>query len=168
MGGLRRDMRGEVFLLTLVVTLVPLVRPQCQVEVNPENVVGTQLEGSWIPDSNMNGWLSPTISAELDIKEFKFYKNETVPFPEGVCNSVTVFIAGELTMVDVEGEAEVVSFILTVIEGNSHVVRYSSQYDVLDSFNVMLARAEDPQNDILFTGDDHNTEGFLAWKRQID
>ena len=32
----------------------------------------------------------------------------------------------------------------------------------------MLARAEDPENDILFTGDDHNSEGFLAWKRQID
>ena len=64
-------MRGEMFLLFLVVTLVPLVRPQCLVESSPENVVGTQLEGSWIPDSNMNSWLSPTISAELDIKEFK-------------------------------------------------------------------------------------------------
>merc|ERR1712241_545151 len=63
---------------------------------------------------------------------------------------------------------QVASFILTAIEGNPHVIRYSSKYDILDSFNVMLARAEDPQNDILFTGDDHNTEGFLAWKRQID
>ena len=64
-------MRGEMFLLILVVALVPLVRSQCQVEYNPENVLGTQLEGSWIPDSSMNSWLSPTISAELDIKEFK-------------------------------------------------------------------------------------------------
>ena len=55
-----------------------------------------------------------------------------------------------------------------MIEGNPHVVRYSAQYNILDSFNVMLARAEDPENDILFTGDDHNSEGFLAWKRQID
>ena len=62
----------------------------------------------------------------------------------------------------------VASFILTVIEGNPHVIRYSAQWNVLDSFNVMLARAENPQDDILFTGDDHNTEGFLAWKRQID
>merc|ERR1712110_679673 len=161
--------RGEMLLLlSLVVSLLALARPQCQVEPNPENVVSTQLEGSWIPDSSMNSWLSPTISAELDIKEFKFYKNESVPFPEGVCNSLTVFLEGELTVVDIEGETEVASFILTTIEGNPHVIRYSSQYDILDSFNVMLARAEDPQNDILFTGDDHNTEGFLAWKRQID
>lgn len=55
-----------------------------------------------------------------------------------------------------------------MLDGNPHVVRYSAQYEVLDSFNVMLARAEDNINDILFTGDDHNTEGFLAWKRQID
>merc|ERR1719412_1744020 len=163
-------MRGEMFVLVLVLALtaLPHVRSQCQVEASPENVVSTQLEGSWIPDTNINTWLSPTISAELDIKEFKFYKNETVPFPEGVCNAVTVFLEGELTIVDVEGEVEVASFILTVIEGNPHVIRYSSQYDILDSFNVMLARAEAPQDDILFTGDDHNTEGFLAWKRQID
>ena len=114
-----------LLLLSLVVSLLPLARPQCQVEPNPENVVSTQLEGSWIPDSNMNSWLSPTISAELDIKEFKyssidpvdpinliqlflvrFYKNESVPFPEGVCNSLTVFLEGELTVVDIEGEAE--------------------------------------------------------------
>ena len=79
------------------------------------------------------------------------------------------FIFYKLTDTDVSHHnLPVASFILTVIEGNPHIVRYSSQYDILDSFNVMLARAEDPQDDILFTGDDHNTEGFLAWKRQID
>ena len=117
----------------------------------------------------------------------RFYKNESVPFPEEVCNSQTVFLAGELTVVDLEGEAEgfifykltntdlslpnlpaPTSFLLTVIEGNPKIITYYAQYDILASFNVMLARAEDPQNDILFTGDDHNTEGFLAWNRQID
>ena len=72
-------MRGEMFLLILVVSLATLVRSQCQVEYNPENVVGTQLEGSWIPDSAMNSWLSPTISADLDIKEFK-YPIDTIRF----------------------------------------------------------------------------------------
>ena len=43
-----------------------------QVQPSPENVVSTQLVGSWIPDSAMNSWLSPTISAELDIQEFKW------------------------------------------------------------------------------------------------
>ena len=65
-------MRGEMLLvLLLAVTLLPLVSSQCQVEPSPENVVSTQLEGSWIPDTNINTWLSPTISAGLDIKEFK-------------------------------------------------------------------------------------------------
>ena len=117
----------------------------------------------------------------------RFYKNDSVPFPEEVCNSQTVFLAGELTVVDLEGEAEgfiyhkltdtdlslhnlpaPTSFLLTVIEGNPKIITYYAQYDILASFNVMMARAEDPQNDILFTGDDHNTEGFLAWKRQMD
>ena len=61
-----------------------------------------------------------------------------------------------------------VSFLLTELEGNPKIYTYYAQYDILASFNVMLARAEDPQNDILFTGDDHNTEGFLAWKRLLD
>ena len=113
-----------MFLTFLLVSLLPLVRSQCQVTPSPENVVATQLEGSWIPDSDMNSWLSPTISAQLDIQEFKykcstrdptttmmmfvvrFYKNESVPFPEGVCNPLTVFMEGELTTVDVDGEAE--------------------------------------------------------------
>merc|ERR1711990_758019 len=169
MGKLCLTMRGEMFLLILVVSLATLVRSQCQVEYNPENVVGTQLEGSWIPDSAMNSWLSPTISADLNVKEFKFYKNDSVPFPEEVCASRTVFLAGELTLVDLEGEAEApTSFLLTMIEGNPKIITYYAQYDILGSFNVMMARAEDPQNDILFTGDDHSTEGFLAWKRQID
>ena len=64
-------MRGEMLVLVLAVTLLPLVRSQCQVEASRENVVSTQLEGSWIPDTNINSWLSPTISAELDMKEFK-------------------------------------------------------------------------------------------------
>merc|ERR1711863_159503 len=101
------QLSGEMLLLlSLVVSLLALARPQCQVEPNPENVVSTQLEGSWIPDSAMNSWLSPTISADLNVKEFKFYKNESVPFPEEVCASRTVFLAGELTLVDLEGEAE--------------------------------------------------------------
>ena len=69
--GMMMMMRGEMLVLVLALTALPHVRSQCQVEASPENVVSTQLEGSWIPDTNINTWLSPTISAGLDIKEFK-------------------------------------------------------------------------------------------------
>ena len=56
--------RREMFLLSLVVSLLPLlVRPQCQVEPSPENVVSTQLEGSWIPD--LTARVGPTTTKEM-------------------------------------------------------------------------------------------------------
>ena len=36
---------------------------------------------------------------------------------------------------------------------------------VAESFNVMMARAEDKMEDMFFTGGDFNNQGFLAWRR---
>ena len=75
---------------------------------------------------------------------------------------------GEMTLIDHQNKRQIFAFILTARSGNPHVIFYDQEFDLYDSVNVMLARAEDGQDDILFTGDDHNTEGFLAWKRLID
>ena len=75
---------------------------------------------------------------------------------------------GEMTLIDDLDQRDLYSYILTSMDGNPHILFYNKEYDLYQSFNVMLARAENSQDDILFTGDDHNTEGFIAWKRQID
>ena len=60
---------------------------------------------SWISRSSSEvQYRDQNLSSKLFL--VRFYKNESVPFPEGVCNSLTVFLEGELTMVDVQGEVE--------------------------------------------------------------
>ena len=89
-------------------------------------------------------------------------------FPPSICEPLTVYLQGEVTFVDDQNKAQLLAFILTAVDGNPHVFFYDQEENVYESFNVMLARAENSQDDILFTGDDHNTEGFLAWKRLMD
>ena len=61
-----------MFLLVAILSLLPLVaRSQCLVEPSQDNVVASQLEGSWTPDDTLNSWLSPGVSAENDIIEMK-------------------------------------------------------------------------------------------------
>lgn len=61
-----------MFLLVAILSLLPLVaRSQCLVEPSDDNVVSTQLEGSWTPDGSINSWLSPSNSLENDIREMK-------------------------------------------------------------------------------------------------
>ena len=42
---------------------------------------------------------------------------------------------------------------------------YLLEYDDGESFNVMMARAENKIEDMLFIGGDFNNQGFTAWKR---
>merc|ERR1712038_200905 len=142
----------EMLVLTVITSLLPLlVLSQCQVEPSPDNVVSTQLEGSWIPDDNINSWLAPILSADIDTKELKFYRNESVSLPQIVCDSYTVYMEGQITNVYGLNDVESVAFILTEIHGNPHIILYYQEYDDLESFNVMLARAENSRDDILFT-----------------
>ena len=60
-------------------------------------------------------------------------------------------------------------FIVTNVHGNSHVffwlARDGDQFGNGESFNVMLAVAEDKQNDLLFVGGDFNNQPFSAFER---
>ena len=61
-----------MFLLATILSILPLLASsQCLVEPSVDNVVSSQLEGSWIPDGSMNAWFSPTASLENDIREMK-------------------------------------------------------------------------------------------------
>ena len=59
----------------------------------------------------------------------------------------------------------VLPFVLTNLSGNPHIAYYLLGEDDGESFNVMLARAEDTVEDMLFIGGDFNNQGFSAWKR---
>lgn len=98
----------------------------------------------------------------------RFYKNSSVEFPVSLCENLRVYMEGEMTLIDDLAKRQIYSYILTAIDGNPHILFYDQEFDIFQSFNVMLARAENAQDDMLFTGDDHNTEGFIAWKRLVD
>ena len=50
--------------------------------------------------------------------------------------------------------------LLLLLHGNPMIVYID------ETFHVMIARAEEDQmEDMLFTGGDHNDQGFLTWKR---
>ena len=56
-------------------------------------------------------------------------------------------------------------FVLTSISGNPHLVYWDDGTTDMESFNLMLAKATDPNNDLLFVGGDFNNQPFSAWKR---
>jgi len=144
-----------------------LANGECVFQDDPENVVSTQLEGSWGFNQDISLVLSPW-SNDLNIKEVKFYKNETVldVLPSWACDYIEiVYFMGEMTNVYKDDTTEVYPFLLTNISGNPHIVYYLLEYDDGESFNVMMARAENKIEDMLFIGGDFNNQGFTAWKR---
>merc|ERR1719342_1616507 len=65
-----------IFFMTLL-SISMLANGDCVFQDEPGNVVSTQLEGSWGFNQEISMVLAPW-SYDLDIKELKFYKNETV------------------------------------------------------------------------------------------
>merc|ERR1719244_2333432 len=144
-----------------------LANGECVYQEDPENVVSTQLEGSWGYNQEISMVLTPW-SDNLDIQEVKFYKNETVLdiLPSWACDYIDrIYLVGELTYVHLDDTTEVLPFVLTNISGNPHIVYYYIEYDDTESMIVMMARAEDRMEDMFFMGGDFNDGGFTAWKR---
>merc|ERR1711915_565929 len=127
-----------LFSLTLLSTSM-LANGECVYQEDPENVVSTQLEGSWGYNQEISMVLT-LWSDNLDIKEVKFYKNETVLdiLPSWACDYIDrIYLVGELTIVRLDDTTEVLPFVLTNISGNPHIVYYYIEYDDAESMIVM-------------------------------
>jgi len=89
-----------IFFMTLL-SISMLANGECVFQDEPGNVVGTQLEGSWGFNLEISMVLAPW-SDDIDIKELKFYKNETVLdiLPSWACDNLDIiYFMGEMTYV---------------------------------------------------------------------
>ena len=64
--------RGRASLFgVLWLDILPLLQSQCVLQPSPENVLSTQLEGSWIIDQELSTWLVPSWLESVDLQEMK-------------------------------------------------------------------------------------------------
>merc|ERR1712098_335070 len=162
------------YLLSIIVFFPPLVSSgTCLLEPDGENVVSTQLEGHWVENIELNQIL--TNGASL-VKEFKFYKNESIAhlIPEEECMELSgrhIYMIGQCTTIYDDGRSDLLlPFVLTSVSGNPRLEYYYFYDDASyndESFNLMMARAADSSNDILFVGGDFNNQEFYAFKRKL-
>ena len=75
-----------------------------------------------------------------------------------------VYLAGHLEL-----NGKKCPFVVTHVRGNPHVMfwleRDGDPFGNGESFNVMLAVAENKQDDLLFVGGDFNNQPFSAFER---
>ena len=63
-------MRGSLFVVILL-SILPHLQSQCVLAPSEENVLSTQLEGSWIIDQELSTWLVPSWLESVDLLEMK-------------------------------------------------------------------------------------------------
>ena len=63
-------MRGCLF-GGILLSILPLLQSQCVLDPSQENVLSTQLEGSWIIDQELSSWLVPSWLESVDLQEMK-------------------------------------------------------------------------------------------------
>ena len=147
---------------------------------NVENVVASELFGEWIADNELSKRLGgssdhagqgPIVFRKNDQAEQRMInylakivakiredksKPETLDFLKAFQD---VYLAGE-----VEFQNKKQDFALLSIFGTPRLLIYDRKDD-LESENVMLARDETGDNDLLFLGGDYNNQSFGAFKR---
>ena len=83
-------------------------------------------------------------------------------------NDFQLFLSGEMAFkLGNNTDPEPVSylFVLNSLSGNPPLIYWEDDMTDTESFNMMLARADDRNNDLLFIGGDFNNKDFTAWSR---
>merc|ERR1719348_2850161 len=158
-------------LLILSILLPVTVSAQCVLTQDPENVVGTQLAGDWAINLDLTTQLWPDYQDWVEVTAVSFTDNPSIVdmLPEEDCGSWMndfgqLFMGGEMTFT-MEEETLTFPYILGSSSGNPHLVYWTVQMTDAESFNLMIARAEDKDKDMLFIGGDFNNQPFTAWSR---
>lgn len=174
-------------LLSLSFGLPPSMQEPLKVQPNAENVVASRLEGTWVTAPALNEQLG----GGSEMHESLAFKGDKAPafltrLPEKIASQLAkhgpIYLAGTLTIRLRQPIQEVRSdpasawqerefpFLLLTMNGNPHVVyfrpRDGDPLGDAESFNVALAPAKDPKNDLLFTGGDFNNQGYSALRRK--
>ena len=142
---------------------------QLKVESDKENVVSSRLEGRWQANKAISNRLSTRLADHDQGKTMEFHSDDKIvakiPGKYGkFLKRKTIYMAGIMK----SGRNEY-PFILTELKGNPHIVifreRDGDPLGDAESFNVMLAVAENASNDLLFIGGDFNNQPFYALER---
>ena len=149
------------------------ISAKCQLTPDNENVVGTQLAGDWKLDVNLTAQLCNDC-LDWEVTSVSFTDNPSIVdmLSEEDCLWLNdgfgqLFMAGEMTFT-MEQETLTHPYVLTTWRGNPHIVywRYDEERYDRERFNLMIARAEDKNNDMLFVGGDFNDPDFIALTRK--
>jgi len=151
-----------------------------QITPSEENVVASELFGEWIADNVLSARLCGGID-HTGNKKIVFRKNPQAEkriavFVEEILREANadqeeqdaqafrtavqnVYLAGE-----VEFNNKKQDFALISIYGSPRLI-FFDRVDDMETGNVMLARDEAGDNDLLFLGGDFNNQSFQAYKR---
>jgi hypothetical protein len=135
-----------------------------------ENVVSSRLSGSWIIEGALNLRLTGKDEVK-DLKKVTFVGDDSVfdRLPGKykkflIKEQASVFMTGWMTF----GKQKC-PFFLVERKGNPHILFFLKVGDNVfgngESFNVMMAVAEETENDLLFIGGDFNNQPFRAYRR---
>jgi hypothetical protein len=139
-----------------------------KVESDKENVVSSRLEGRWQFNEAISSRLRTRLPLNRD-RAMEFHADDKIvakiPDKYGkFLKRKTIYMAGIMK----SGKNDY-PFILTEHKGNPHIVifreRDGDPLGDAESFNVMLAVAENTSNDLLFIGGDFNNQPFYALER---
>ena len=139
-----------------------------KVESDKENVVSSRLEGRWQFNEAISSRLRTRLPLNRD-RAMEFHADDKIvakiPDKYGkFLKRKTIYMAGIMK----SGKNDY-PFILIEHNGNPHIVffreRDGDPLGDAESFNVMLAVAENTSNDLLFIGGDFNNQPFYALER---
>jgi hypothetical protein len=156
-------------LLLLVLSLPGPTGPgELVLEHNPENVVGSRLAGRWTVAAELSSHLrGRPVAAGSEALEFRADPAVVGAIPADYHEFLAdqpLYLAGQL--VRARGTDP---FVLTTLNGNPHVIVFRPEggrsHGAVESFNLALAPAMSPADDLLFVGGDFNGQPFLAYER---
>jgi len=165
-------------LLKVVVVVVAAASPgtmlfaELQVKPDKENVVASSIEGSWQMNADLTQKLEGTDRpprSESPRGSISFAADESVAAKvpakyEEFFADKAIYLAGIMTWA---GKTH--PFLLIEHKGNPCVVYFVEKDDDPmgdgESFYVMLAKAKERENDLLFIGGDFNNQPFAAYER---
>merc|ERR1719348_1127905 len=163
-----------IMLLILSIFLPVKVSTQCVLTKDPENVVATQLAGDWDINLDLTSQLWPEYLGIITITGISFTDDPSIVdmLPEEDCRYLmdtdrVLFLAGEITFKNTTFNGEdddKKPYVLTSWRGNPRFWYWHSTYQFIGSLNLMIAKASERANDLLFIGGDHNSQPFSAWK----
>ena len=153
--------------LTVFLLIVPMVvMAGLEVKKEKQNVVAGRLTGKWQTQIDLTAQLNGTPVYE---STYTFTEDSSIAdkVPEAIAAFLTgkqIYLAGIMTHLDKN-----YPFILTEFFGNPYLIYFRSKGNDpmgdTESFNLILAPAADPRNDLLFIGGDFNNQPFRAFMR---